>query len=76
LLIDIAASRKTHLHRGWSDGSLKGTYALRRIAGDTAHFQMATFRESEAAVQAFAEDDSAWRNTTTSTQTSARKWSQ
>jgi heme-degrading monooxygenase HmoA len=32
----------------------KGAYALRRIEGDTAHFLMVTFWESEAAIRAFA----------------------
>ena len=35
----------------------KGAYALRRIEGDTAHFLMLTFWESEDAVRAFAGDD-------------------
>jgi heme-degrading monooxygenase HmoA len=35
----------------------KGAYALRRIEGDTAHFLMLTFWESEDAVRAFARDD-------------------
>jgi heme-degrading monooxygenase HmoA len=35
----------------------KGAYALRRIEGDTAHFLMVTFWESEAAIRAFAGDD-------------------
>jgi heme-degrading monooxygenase HmoA len=35
----------------------KGAYALRRIEGDTAHFLMLTFWESEGAVRAFAGDD-------------------
>ena len=35
----------------------KGAYALRRIEGDTAHFLMVTFWESEDAVRAFAGDD-------------------
>jgi len=35
----------------------KGAYALRRIEGDTAHFLMVTFWESEAALRAFAGDD-------------------
>ena len=34
-----------------------GAYALRRIEGDTAHFLMVTFWESEAAIRAFAGDD-------------------
>jgi heme-degrading monooxygenase HmoA len=34
-----------------------GAYALRRIEGDTAHFLMVTFWESEDAVRAFAGDD-------------------
>jgi len=34
-----------------------GAYALRRIEGDTAHFLMLTFWESEDAVRAFAGDD-------------------
>ena len=35
----------------------KGAYALRRIEGDTAHFLMVTFWESEEAIRAFAGDD-------------------
>jgi heme-degrading monooxygenase HmoA len=35
----------------------KGAYALRRIEGDTAHFLMITFWESEDAIRAFAGDD-------------------
>jgi heme-degrading monooxygenase HmoA len=35
----------------------KGAYALRRIEGDTAHFLMVTFWESEKAIRAFAGDD-------------------
>ena len=35
----------------------QGAYALRRIEGDTAHFLMVTFWESEAAIRAFAGDD-------------------
>jgi heme-degrading monooxygenase HmoA len=35
----------------------KGAYALRRIEGDTAHFLMVTFWESEDAIRAFAGDD-------------------
>jgi heme-degrading monooxygenase HmoA len=35
----------------------KGAYALRRIEGDTAHFLMVPFWESEDAVRAFAGDD-------------------
>jgi heme-degrading monooxygenase HmoA len=35
----------------------KGAYALRHIAGDTAHFLMVTFWESEQAIRAFAGDD-------------------
>jgi heme-degrading monooxygenase HmoA len=35
----------------------KGAYALRRIEGDTAHFLMITFWESEDAVRAFAGND-------------------
>jgi hypothetical protein len=35
----------------------KGAYALRRIEGDTAHFLMVTFWESEATIRAFAGDD-------------------
>ena len=35
----------------------RGAYALRRIDGDTAHFLMLTFWESEAAIRAFAGDD-------------------
>jgi len=34
-----------------------GAYALRRIEGDTAHFLMVTFWESEAAIRAFVGDD-------------------
>jgi heme-degrading monooxygenase HmoA len=34
-----------------------GAYALRRIEGDTAHFLMITFWESEDAVRAFAGND-------------------
>ena len=32
----------------------KGAYALRRMEGDTAHFLMVTFWESEEAIRAFA----------------------
>jgi len=32
----------------------RGAYALRRIEGDTAHFLMVTFWESEVAIRAFA----------------------
>jgi heme-degrading monooxygenase HmoA len=35
----------------------KGAYALRRIEGDTSHFLMVTFWESEDAIRAFAGDD-------------------
>jgi heme-degrading monooxygenase HmoA len=35
----------------------EGAYALRRIEGDTAHFLMLTFWESEDAVRAFAGND-------------------
>ena len=35
----------------------KGAYALRRIEGDTAHFVMVTFWESEVSIRAFAGDD-------------------
>jgi hypothetical protein len=35
----------------------QGAYALRRIEGDTAHFLMVTFWESEAAIRDFAGDD-------------------
>jgi heme-degrading monooxygenase HmoA len=35
----------------------QGAYALRRIQGDTAHFLMVTFWESEEAIRAFAGDD-------------------
>jgi quinol monooxygenase YgiN len=35
----------------------KGAYALRRMEGDTAHFLMVTFWESEEAIHAFAGDD-------------------
>jgi heme-degrading monooxygenase HmoA len=35
----------------------KGAYALRRIEGDTAHFLMVTFWESEEAIRAFAGND-------------------
>jgi heme-degrading monooxygenase HmoA len=35
----------------------KGAFALRRIEGDTAHFLMITFWESEDAVRAFAGND-------------------
>src|ERR1700687_2958360 len=51
----------------------KGAYALRRMEGDTAHFLMVTFWESEEAIRAFAGDDMALRNTTISTRTSC--WS-
>jgi len=34
-----------------------GAYALRRIDGDTAHFLMVTFWESEEAIRAFAGND-------------------
>jgi hypothetical protein len=35
----------------------KGACALRRMEGDTAHFLMVPFRESEKAIRAFAGDD-------------------
>ena len=35
----------------------KGAYALRRVEGDTAHFLMVTFWETELAIRAFAGDD-------------------
>jgi heme-degrading monooxygenase HmoA len=35
----------------------QGAYALRRIEGETAHFLMVTFWESEEALRAFAGDD-------------------
>ena len=35
----------------------KGAYALRRMEGDTAHFLMITFWESEEAIHAFAGHD-------------------
>jgi heme-degrading monooxygenase HmoA len=35
----------------------KGAYALRRMEGDTAHFLMITFWESEETIRAFAGDD-------------------
>ena len=35
----------------------RGAYALRRMEGDTAHFLMVTFWESEEAIRAFAGDD-------------------
>jgi hypothetical protein len=35
----------------------KGAYALRRMEGDTAHFLMITFWETEEAIRAFAGDD-------------------
>ena len=35
----------------------KGAYALRHMEGDTAHFLMVTFWESEEAIRAFAGDD-------------------
>lgn len=35
----------------------QGAYALHRIEGDTAHFLMVTFWESEAAIRAFAGND-------------------
>ena len=35
----------------------KGAYALRRMEGNTAHFLMVTFWESEEAIRAFARDD-------------------
>jgi heme-degrading monooxygenase HmoA len=35
----------------------KGAYALRRIEGDTVHFLMVTFWESETAIRAFAGED-------------------
>ena len=35
----------------------KGAYTLRRLEGDTAHFLMVTFWESEDAIRAFAGDD-------------------
>jgi quinol monooxygenase YgiN len=34
-----------------------GAYAPRRMEGDTAHFLMVTFWESEEAIRAFAGDD-------------------
>jgi hypothetical protein len=39
------------------DPGNKGAYALRRIEGDTAHFLMVTYWESEEAIRAFAGDD-------------------
>jgi heme-degrading monooxygenase HmoA len=48
----------------------KGAYALRRVEGDTAHFLMVTFWESEDAIRALPETISAWRNTTISTRIS------
>jgi heme-degrading monooxygenase HmoA len=53
----------------------KGAYALRRLEGDTAHFLVITFWESEEAIRAFAGDDITWRNTMTSTRTSCSNWS-
>jgi hypothetical protein len=35
----------------------KGAYALRRMEGDTAHFLMVTFWESEEAIRSFAGND-------------------
>jgi heme-degrading monooxygenase HmoA len=35
----------------------QGAYALRRIEGETAHFLMVTFWESEEAIRAFAGND-------------------
>ena len=35
----------------------KGAYALRRMEGDTAHFLMVTFWESEETIRAIAGDD-------------------
>jgi Antibiotic biosynthesis monooxygenase len=35
----------------------KGAYALRRMEGNTVHFLMITFWESEEAIRAFAGDD-------------------
>jgi hypothetical protein len=35
----------------------RNCYALRRMEGDTAHFLMVTFWESEEAIRAFAGDD-------------------
>jgi hypothetical protein len=35
----------------------KGAYALRRMEGNTAHFLMITFWESEEAIRAFAGED-------------------
>lgn len=35
----------------------QGAYALRRIEGDTAHFLMVTFWDSEEAIRAFAGAD-------------------
>lgn len=35
----------------------RGAYALRRIDGDTAHFLMVTFWESEDAIREFAGDN-------------------
>jgi hypothetical protein len=35
----------------------KGAYALRPMEGDSAHFLMITFWESEVAIRAFAGDD-------------------
>jgi len=35
----------------------KGAYALRRIEGETAHFLMVTFWESEEAIRNFAGND-------------------
>jgi len=48
----------------------KGAYGLRRIEGDTAHFLMITFWESEERSVPLPETTSAWRNTTTSTKIS------
>jgi hypothetical protein len=39
------------------DPGNKGAYALRRMEGDTAHFLMVTFWESEDAIRAFAGHD-------------------
>jgi heme-degrading monooxygenase HmoA len=52
----------------------KGAYALRRIEGDTAHFLMLTFWESEDAVRAFAGEDISVANTTISIKASCSKW--
>lgn len=49
--------RTVAIHDYRSTPGNKGVYALRRIEGDTAHFLMVMFWESEVAIRAFAGDD-------------------